>query len=310
MNQTTQVLGSGVADLLAIPALLLEFQPEESIVAICMRGNAVQFCARADLGLTDEQLADTVDQLLNGFHHKCGREFLLLGFGCDVARVRDGLVAMQASLGGTVTVMIASNHERFWQLEDGNLPAHDGEPYTIAESPVVAQAVFGGVQIGRTRAEAVAVVRRPPAHLRAEISTRLEAAFERVLPLDPDERLQLFGQLLEQAHPLLPDAAAELAALLQIPECHGEFVCQVGSASAQGFHARLLEARAACDEECEEGVLGPLALASWLAGKGAQMNECVAQLEEVGSRSPILRLVNQLLADTVPPTEWDRWAGR
>lgn len=307
MKQKTPVRCTGVPDLLAIPSLLLEFQPSESVVAVCMRGSRVQFCARSDLGLEGEQLAETAAQLLRGFRNTRGREFILLGYGRDVERVRVALVALSEQLGGAVTLMIASNHERFWQLEGGSLPEHDGEPYAIEDSPVMTRAAVEGMPVARTRDEAVAAVQRPPAHRRAEAAVRLEAAFERILPLEPTERIGLFGDLIESEDALPPDDAAELAALFQVQDCQGEFLCQLHTDTAERFHARLLEARAAADDECEAEVLGPLALASWLSGKGAQMNECVAQLEDVAPHDPMLRLLNKLLHDAVPPSRWDSW---
>ncbi|TRY19558.1 DUF4192 family protein [Tessaracoccus rhinocerotis] len=307
MHQPTRLRCSGPHDLLTIASLLLEFQPDESVVSVCMRGDTVKFCARSDLGMDDDALDATAAQLLRGFENTRGREFILLGYGRDMLRVRDAMVALGARLGPVVTMMVATNHERFWRLEDGELPAHAGEPYAVENSGVAAHAVYRGVSLRRTRAEAVAAVQRPPAHLRAEISVRLEAAFERVLPMDPDDRIQLFGHLIDSGDVLASDDAAELAALLQVQDCQGEFLCQLSSATAARFHARLVEARAASDEECEADVLGPLALACWLAGKGAQMNECVAQLEEVAPRNPVLRLLRQLLHDAVPPSRWDSW---
>lgn len=307
MKQSTPVLGSGMADLLAIPALMLEFQPTDSVVAVCLRGNKVQFCARSDLDLAGEDLEVTAGQLVKAMRNTSGREFVLLGFGRDLPRVRDALVALGDCLGGLVTVVVASNHERYWELEDGVLPSHDGDPYTAAESPVTAHAVLNGVPLSRSRSEAVAVVQRPPAHLRAGVSTRLEDAFERVLTLDPDDRIELFGRLMGSEDPLGPDDAAELAALFVVPECNAEFLCQLGAETADRFQARLLEARAAADEECEAAVLGPLALACWRVGKGALMNECLVQLYDVAPHAPVLSVLDKLVSESTPPCDWDKW---
>lgn len=307
MDHTTRIRCSGAQDLLAVPALMLEFQPEESVVAVCLRGSSVKFCARSDLGMPDDAVDATAAQLMQAMRNTLGREFVLLGYGRDVASVRDALVALEHRLGGMVSRMIAANHESFWVLEEGRIPEHPGEPYDIEESAVAAHAVFEGVQLGRTRAEAMATVQPPPARLRGEVGLRLETAFERVLPLEPDARMELFGDLLESRQPLDADEAAELAALLQVPDCQGEFLGQLSTVTASRFQARLLEARQATDEECEAEVLGPLALASWVGGRGAQANECVAQLEDVAPESAFLKLLHHVLADAVPPAQWDRW---
>lgn len=310
MNQST-LRCSGAQDLLALPSLLLEFQPTESVVAVCLRSNIVQFCARSDLDLDDHSVAETAAQVMRGFRNTRGREIVLLGYGRDLGRVRDALVALRSRLQGVVSVTLAASDGRFWELEDDDhLPAHDGEPYSTADSALAAQAVLEGLQVARTREEAVAAVRRPPTHLLPEIAVRADDAMQRVLPLDPDERIGMFGHLLERDEPLLPEEAAELAAALTFEECQAEFLCQVTTMTAGRFHARLLEARAAADEECEAAVLGPLAIASWLFGKGAQMNECAAQLAALEPAHPVLRVLGVMLTDAVPPSHWDTWEGR
>ncbi|WP_461108968.1 DUF4192 family protein [Tessaracoccus terricola] len=310
MNPTTTLRCSGAQDLLALPSLLLEFQPTESVVAVCLRSNIVQFCARSDLDLDDESVAETAAQVMRGFRNTRGREIVLLGYGRDLARVREAIVALRSRLEGVVTVALAASNGRYWELEDDQLPSHDGEPYSTADSALAARAVFEGLQVARTREEAVAAVRRPPANLLPGITERMDTAMQRVLPLDPDDRIALFEELVERDEALLPDEAAELAAVLTDEECQAEFLCQVNTSTAGRFHARLLEARAAADEECEAAVLAPLAIASWLYGKGAQMNECVAQLAELEPRHPVLRMLDVMLTDAVPPSHWDTWEGR
>ncbi|MCC2592657.1 DUF4192 domain-containing protein [Tessaracoccus sp. OS52] len=305
MTSQTILRGSSRADLLCIPSIMLGFHPAESVVVVGMHGKRVEFCARLDLVQSADELRGAIEQILNARDNKPGTNFVLLGFGREVTEVTGVVNHLTSILGDLVTDAVITNGTRYWNLDNCAPTPQEGIPFEFSASALAAQAVFEGMAVRGSREEAVAAVMPPPAHERAEIAERVDQAFARVMRLDLDEAMRLFRGLLESDEALTPDDAAELAVLLQLPECLAEFLAQVTTESARRAHPRLLQARATADPECEPDVLAALAVACWLAGEGAQQNECMTQLQELEPRHPVLLLLEELHHKALPPSWWD-----
>lgn len=308
MTTQTILRGSSRGDLLAIPSIMLGFHPAESVVAMGLNGKRVEFCARLDLDLPDPELTAAVDQVRNARDNKSGTRFILAGYGRDVTRVADAVERLCHRLGDEVVDAVLTDGNRYWDFEDGVMSPFGGIPFEYSASAIAAHAVYAGMSVSDTREDAVAEVLPPPAHALGGIAERVDQAHSRVVGLDADEQLALLGQLIEGTEPLTPDDAAELAVLLQVAEHQAEVLGRLTRACAKEFRLRLIEARATSDPECEPGVLGVLALACWLAGEGAQQNECMNQLAAREPGHAVLQLLERLHQLAVPPSWWDEEA--
>lgn len=295
------------ADLLAVPAYMLGFRPSESLVVLALAEKRVKFAARLDLVLDPAQLRHVATQVQQACSATGDGSVVLIGFSCDAVLAWQSVHDLSAALDADVAEALVTTGTHYWQV--GTQPPRpcDATPHDDASSAVAVRAVYEGISIHGSRAEAVAAVQPPPAHEVPGIAERLDDAFAGTLDLAEDERSALLQQHIESETPLGPHEAAELACLLQDPELACEVLVHLDRDVAVGFRARLVEARRAVTEDFAPTVLGLLGIACWLAGEGAQQTDCIEQLARLEATHPLLRLLEAIHAGGVPPSAWEGW---
>lgn len=295
------------ADLLAVPAYMLGFRPSESLVVLALRGNRVEFAVRLDLVLDPPHLRKIAAQVRRARSATSGGGVVLIGFSADPELAWRAVRDMSAVLGTEVAEALVTTGTHYWQAGSRPPSPCEATPHDDASSEVTVRAVYEGISIHASRAEAVAAVQPPPAHELPGIAERLDDAFADTLDLAEDERSALLRQLIESQAPLGEHDAAELACLLQDHELACEVLIHLDRDTAPHFRERLIETRRCVTEDFAPTVLGLLGVACWLAGEGAQQTDCIEQLAQLEPTHPLLRLLEAIHAGGVPPSAWDHW---
>lgn len=294
--QTPMIRGTSRTDLLALPAIMLGFHPEQSCVVLALDGPAVRFCLRADLDWFASDFDRVAEQIVNAAGRAGATDFVLIGFGdTDLASI---VVAELSDLLGdehVLEALVADGH-RFWSI---NSP---GDPvgYRFDTSSVAAQAVYQGVNVSPDRDTVIVpvTVGTPPAeHV-------VLAAEQWVARLGPDQGMALLATLAE-ADALQPNDALLLVVLLADEERFAELLTRLKTWTAERYWARLVEARAVCPARFEPNLLALLAIASWLSGRGAAHTSCLEQLSLRAPSHPVLGMLHRLHRNGVPPRKWD-----
>lgn len=303
---STILTGRSTCDLLAVPAVLFGFQPEESLVFLAVGDGRVEFGARLDLGMTPRDRLAALRQVQAARDQLPPCRFTVIGFSADPDAARAAIAAMAPVLGRDLASALVADGERYWELTDAAALPGPGTPYDLSGSGIAAQAVFAGLPLRQSRAEAVAAVLPPPLHRRAALAELLDEADNRVAVLAHDERRQELRRLITAGAALDVAEAATLACLLGDPDLMWAALARIDGDSAVVAHSRLTEARAVSVGRVERNVLGLLGLACWLAGHGAQQTECMAQLQALDAGHPLLLLLSRLHAAGTPPSRWRR----
>lgn len=294
--QTPLIRGNSRADLLALPAIMLGFHPQQSCVVLALEGPTVRFCMRVNLDWFAADFDGIADQLLNAADQAGADGFVLIGFGDpDVASIT---VAELVEVLGPEQVIeaLVADGGRYWSM----LSPDEAVGYRFDTSTVAAQAVYHGVNVCQDRDSAVAPVTlsSPPAgHV-------IQAAERHVAQLDADAGMDLLESLAE-ADKIRPQDALLLAVLLDDEARFGELLNRLRTWTAERYWARLVEARAVCPARFEANVLALLAVASWLSGRGAAQTSCLEQLSVRAPSHPVLSMLSRLHRDGVPPRLWD-----
>lgn len=294
--ETPLIRGTGRADLLALPAIMLGFHPHDSCVVLALDGSRVKFCARADLDWFATAFDRIADQILTCAANVDAEDFVVIGYGDpDLASIA---VAELVDVIGPHHVIEAllTDGSSYWSL------SAPGEPvrYRFDTSSVAAQAVYEGLVVCDDREEAIVPVRAscPPAE---HVVLSAERSVARLSSARGLRRLQA----LAEGGPLSDPDALQLAVLLADEDRFSAVLTQLTTTSADAYWERLVEARAVCPERHEPNLLALLALASWLSGRGAAHASCLDQLARRSPDHPVLGLLSRLHRDGVPPRFWD-----
>ncbi len=292
------IRGTSRADLLSLPVIMLGFHPRDSCVAMALSGNTVRFCARVDLDWFADHFERISEQVLRCAEQVGADEFVFIGYGDpDLASIA---VCEFADLVGHDRVVdaLVTDGGRYWSMCDGGVP----ESYRFDTSAVAAQAVFGGVNLCADRDEAVAPVTGsdPPDE---HVVLRAEAAVDR---LSDDQAMARLRELAEGEGALPRADAVLLAVLLGDEDRTGALLCRLKTWTADAMWQRLVAARRVCPSRYLPNVLGLLAFASWLSGRGAAHSACLQQLSELDARHPLLLTLLKLHQEGLPPARWDQ----
>ena len=158
-----------------------------------------------------------------------------------------------------------------------------------------------GVRTSRT--EAVAEVRPVlETYEAAEVVLATADALQRLDNLTNEQAQVRLNELID-GPTLTWTRAVETAVLLDNPEHVGHVLGTIVGTNAAHYRAQLLATRRYCPQGYEPNVIGLLALSCWLTGEGAQMIECMHQLEGLNPTHPILIILQRL--HHLPPTIWE-----
>ncbi|PIE19516.1 MAG: hypothetical protein CSA64_05185 [Arachnia propionica] len=296
--------GTDERDLLALPAIVLGFRPRESCVVLALRQRRVQFCSRMDLDWYTTDFAEVAVQLLNACDEASPCQVVLLGYGQDRREVAASLRELIDVFEGDVMRVLSTDGEQLWCDEEvwGDGP---GEPYCWLDSAVVAEAVYQGIVIVDSRAEAVAEVMPPPGADDGALAQLLAQERAAVQGMSLTEAMRQFDSLVAAPTGLRPEQAGRLAVLLETPQLVSEVMSRLTRADAKSLRVRLLQARAQCDARAAINVLALLAVTCWLTGYGAQQSACMEQLDRLQPQHPVLEMLVRLHHLGIPPQRWD-----
>ena len=302
---STTLRGNTRPDLLAVPAIMLGFHPANSLVVLGLRGTRVEFVARLDQGLPRHELRSVVTQVENALGNSgCGCS-ALIGFGGDLQQTVLDLQNLRGLMRTEVLETLAADGERFWSVGPLGPEPQEGIPYDLTTCSLLAQSVYRGVSVRGSRAEAVAEVMPPPAHLVASLAERLDDTHATLAELGPDERLALCGRLLDDQSKVTDTQAAQLVCLLDDPDVVGAVLARLSRDTAPRIRGHLIRARQTVLGEAAGNVVGLLGIACWLAGEGAQQTECVEQLTALAPQSLLLGILRDVHGRGLSPSDWD-----
>lgn len=305
MSTPTPVLrGSTYADLLAIPSVLLGFHPRESCVVMGMRGSRVAFSARLDLDWPIHRLDQVVDPILRALDNVGTCDVIVLGYGNDVEVVAESADRLAEVLGGARDVVVTDDR-RYWLLADGELEPPGGHPYAFTDCGIAAQAVYNGIAVQESREAAVAAVRPPATDRMPGIEEQAAELATDLVDWTPQQELEALDALLSRAAPLGPREAALLGLLLRREELVAEILVRLDTTTAADILPHLVEARQWTGSSSEANVVGVLALACWLDGRGAQTNDCMDQLALLEPHHSLLLVLQRFQEGGLPPSLWD-----
>ncbi len=305
--EITRLHGTTSADLLAIPVIMLGFHPRESCVVLGVRGTRVEFCARMDLNwfTSGFGFGKVAEQLENAMKACAGCRVAVLAYTSDPEGGAIAVGELVAVVGeDSVAEALVTDGDRFWYVHPDVLLPPDGIPYSYASSNFAAQAVFSGVNVTTSRESAVAEVQPPSAGEASVVSDAIDAATVVITGLGREGRLALLERHMGNPEPL-GSTAAELAVLLQEEDHFGEVLAQLTTVTAAYLRPRLAEVRRWCTDALAPNVVSLLAMACWLDGEGAQHSECLAQLDVLDPRHPLMQVLAALHHLAIPPSRWN-----
>jgi hypothetical protein len=301
---TTKLSIARPEDVLAAVPVLLGFQPEKSIVMLTF-GGVHQVHGRIDLPPPDEVEGCLDSLLLPAVRHQVRGVLLVLydsgpRFGAKLARrLAERLAESDIDMIGCLRVQ---GGRWFDPLGFHDVPA-DGVPFDVDVHPILAQAVYDGHLVRRSRTELAASIAAVPAAV---------AETEEALGEAPPMKLYEVGRLVDDAVAgtvLSADQVAALLLALRDPQARDAAWGGMARDEAKA-HVRLWTDVVRRSPEIH--VAHPaavLAFAAWLGGDGAlawcALDRCFANERHHG----LGVLVAQMLDGAVAPAAWEEALG-
>lgn len=336
------VLRAGsIQDLLGSVPAMLGFHPRRSLVGIAMHGKRLGFQLRVDLPRPD-QVEDAATQLVAPLLAQRPDAVILIayldpeppGARSDARMAADGLVgAMRRRFtdeGVEVREAIRCDGARYWSyLCTGSCCPVEGTPYEIESSPMLATAVYNGIEVLADRAELERRFAPVSGRRRARMEATTERVVERVLSevgVDgPDEEVwieeggETHGRLLRAGADFMVARVADLPDTGPEPDDE--------DAARLGFYTTLIPVRDLAWSYIERAnarahlrlwtsvaqrAVSPLepaplclaAFAAWLSGDGSQARCALDRVHRVAPEYSMGRLLERTLDGYVPPDAW------
>lgn len=288
--------GSSRTDLLCIPAIMLGFHPRDSCVVIALKGAKVAMCARLDLRWFVGDPERTLRQLSNALGNVPEARIVLVGFG-DPDEASISVAELADALGwDRIADALITEGDRYWVVPATGAPV----AFSFDRSALAAQAVFQGIRIDATRAEAVMPV-LVTEDVDPELVGRCRAA---VAFLDPAVGFAVLRELAEAGEPLGAEEGLTLALLLCDEDRFGALASRLSMDTAPVIWPNLVAARRFGPSETAAPVLALLALASWLSGRGAAQVAALEELVRIDACHPLAELLSALHEQGLPPDRW------
>lgn len=247
---------------------------------------------------------DVAEQLENAITSCDGCTVAVLAYSADPDAAAIAVGELVDVIGeANVSEALVTDGDRYWYAHPGMLLPSEGIAYSYASSNFAAQAVYSGVNVTACREDAVLEVQPPNDDDRTHIEEAVGEAVLRVGLLTGDQRWALLMRHMDSDAPL-GDEAVELAVLLQEEEHYAEVLVRLNTTTAARLRLRLAEARRSSSAPIAANVVSLLTLACWLDGEGAQQSECLAQLEALEPRHPLMGVLRRMHTQAVSPRKW------
>ncbi|NYD41573.1 DUF4192 domain-containing protein [Nocardioides panaciterrulae] len=306
----TRLVARTPEDLVAMVPVVLGFVPEDSVVLLTF-GGAEAFHARLDLPPADRPAAirAAVEALLEPAVRHAVRQVVLLAFAAEhreAAEAGRALVAAFEEREIDVVQALRADGRRCYPWVPGRAAVPwTGTPYDLSSHRFTAQAVLEGVVTHASRAALAGSLDRDPARVAA-----LVAALSRGEPGEPAAAAAwvaevVAGHVRDGTVPDDAEAARLLGAVREVAVRDATlFLMDRGNAPGHVALWTDLVRRSPDRLLAAPAVL--LGLAAWIAGHGALAWCAVDLCRAVEPEHPTACLLGELLAEAVPPSEWER----
>ncbi|MGH1562758.1 DUF4192 domain-containing protein [Mumia sp. DW29H23] len=324
-----------LSDLIAVVPVLLGFHPHDSLVAVCLDGPSCRagFRLRVDLPPV-EHVEDAAEQLVGYLLLQEPDAVALVAYADahrdeDARRLADAMTQRLRDHDVLVTDAVRFDGARYfsYSCEDPSCCSPEGVPCDVRTSPLLAEAVFRGVEVLPDRD---GLVRRfaPVAGLlraEAERATAVEASAlgRRRLPGRTQRDPELLQRGLDRVRPVVDawlsaaDAvagtgpalsAADKAALsvwTSLVVVRDVLWAGITRDNALESLALWREVAVSAVRPFEAAPLTLAAFAAWLAGDGAQAQCALDRVREVAPRYSMAGLVQTALSGCLDPAHWE-----
>ena len=305
------------ANMLALVPQLLAFEPQNSFVAVFLRGTSVVVTMRIDLKHLAE--ADFLDKVQLVVEQTDADSVVLVAYGDDerddlqvlLADVEIDIEARMAVLGHDLEIVssIAVTGQRWCSLhtwESGSMDA-------VRTDPIAIRGLVDGVPVARSRQELADLVRPGADPLPSGFGSAFQHTMAEMAGLDEDEVAQLTHEHLDQwwsTRQIDGPTLGRLVALGTHEAAMAPALARLRSTTAKSWH-RLWAAAVRCSQG--SAALLPLvaaAASAWAAGDGATMNAATDHAAEIDPKHVMVRLLRTANEQCLSPELWDRFVDK
>jgi uncharacterized protein DUF4192 len=305
----------GAPDLLALIPFKLGFHPEESLVAVFVRGRTIQLVARIDLPPATAA-ADFARELEELARQNRAQEIVFLAYSEQPAPARALLTGLIEALPTElVREALYVDGSRWWSLtcDDDCCPA-EGTAYDIESHRLAAEAVFAGLTTLGSRKELAATLAGPAeSEVQALVAVAAEVRAAGAGRSAGEDRAALLlrrvGVALADPAGLDDRACAALAVLVDDIRLRDLVWAMIEPETAEEHVVLWQRVVSRVAPTLSAAPLALLGLAGWISGHGALLN-CAA--EELSRRHPgytMGHLLGQISARAIPPRLWQTLGG-
>lgn len=311
------------AGLLAYIPSLLGFQPERSIVLVCLDDSRVTLSMRFDLN--DSSAPANVDTIaetaIMAARRANAQELVAVAYVPKPGRwiaecLRDLSLAIETKTSASehapihVRHMAAVGRDGWIEVPDWGTEEFDLRPLAeIADHEVAAQRVFEGKVVARSRKDVEARVRPRTEEPSAEFVAGLETVMRELPSYDDEFAARLMVEHLlhieETDGPVADDVLAGMVGLLAHPLARDEAMLRITRESAERYVEVWSRAVRLTDRRAALAALFLAGTAAWLSGDGAMVNMCAEQGGLIDPSHIGVRVLTMVNSDCWPPSVFE-----
>ena len=302
-SQPTTMRVRTPGDIAAFVPLAMGFVPQRSVVVVSVGAHGGGMHARVDLPHDPDDVDDVVEALLRPARRNGVRDVVVVVYD-DETTVADEAawsVHEEFTAAGIGVREVLRVHDDHWYavLPGAPLAAYRGVPFTRAEHPFTAQAVFEG-RVTHASREALRETVAPDAGAVARSLPHLVDA----TPLPPGGLTALVRRHVRAGTTFSASELASVVAGVRTGERRDEAWAWLGRADARHTVELWADAVRRLPATHVAGPAAVLAFAAWLAGDGALSWCAVDRCRESEPTHSLAGLVAQLLESATPPDTW------
>jgi hypothetical protein len=290
-------------DIAAFVPLAMGFVPQRSVVVVSVGAAGGGMHARIDLPHDPDDVDDVVEALLRPALRNGVRDVVVVVYDDDttVADEAAWSVHEEFTAAGIGVREVLRVHDDHWYavLPGAPLAAYRGVPFTRAEHPFTAQAVFEG-RVTHASREALRETLAPDAAAVARSVPHLADA----TPLAAGGLRALVRRHLGAGTTFSPPELASVAATVCTGERRDEAWAWLDRTDARGAVELWADAVRRLPSTHVAGPAAVLAFAAWLVGDGALSWCAVDRCRANEPTHSLAGLVAQLLESATPPDSW------
>lgn len=309
---------SSRASMLAVIPQLLSFEPQESFVAVFLRGHSVVVTMRIDLKdlaeadfldrvamVVEQTDADSVVLVAYTDDERDDLGVMLRGVQMDV-EARMAVLQLHLEVVEAITV-IGQTWRSLVTLETGSMDE-------VRTDPVAVRGIFEGRRVARSRQELAESVRPGSEALLRGFGTAFQQTMTEMAELADDEVVELVREHLDQwwAGRIATDGPTlgRLVALGTQEAAAPPVLARLTSKSSKRWH-ELWSAAVRCSQG--SAALLPLvasAVSAWATGDGATMNVATDHAASIDPDHVMVQLLRRANDQCASPELWDSFVDK